>query len=95
MVLMIFVPLIIRIAEKHGLEKSAIILSWIGYLWMALIALFFFFSIFIDLLRFLIFIFNQMSGTKFSLFPFVKLYFLFLFYIHINAGLWLFRSFKY
>lgn len=75
MVLMIFVPLIIRIAEKHGLEKPAIILSWIGYLWMALIALFFFFSIFIDLLRFLIFIFNQMSGTKFSLFPFAKLYF--------------------
>mgnify|MGYP000851908961 FL=1 len=83
MVLMIFVPLIIRIAEKHGLEKSAIILSWIGYLWMALIALFFFFSIFIDLLRFLIFIFNQMSGTKFSLFPFVKLYFFIPFFISI------------
>lgn len=44
MLFMTFAPLIIRIAERQGLEEAAVFLSWIGYLWMAVIFLFFSFS---------------------------------------------------
>jgi len=50
MILMTFAPLIIRISEKEGLEVFAQGLSWIGYLWMAIIFLFFSFSVFSDIL---------------------------------------------
>ncbi len=49
MLLMTFAPLIIRISEKEGLEFFAQGLSWIGYLWMAIIFLFFSFSVFSDI----------------------------------------------
>jgi len=49
MLLMTFAPLIIRISERGGLEFFAQGLSWICYLWMAVIFLFFSFSVFSDI----------------------------------------------
>lgn len=46
-----FVPALIRFFERQGHESLAISLSYVGYLWMAFIVLFFFFGIITDLIR--------------------------------------------
>ena len=40
MAFMVFVPVIIRISERHGLELIARLLAYIGYTWMGLLFLF-------------------------------------------------------
>ncbi len=45
MLTMTFAPLIIRLSERQGFEGFAVFMSWIGYLWMAIIFLFCSFSI--------------------------------------------------
>jgi predicted MPP superfamily phosphohydrolase len=52
--LMVFAPILVRMLEKPGLEPIARVMAYIGYTWMAILALFFCVSILIDLLRFLV-----------------------------------------
>ena len=54
MVLMIFAPVLVRISERLGLENLACPISYVGYTWMGLAFLFFFFSLAIDLYRLLV-----------------------------------------
>ncbi|MCX7793473.1 MAG: metallophosphoesterase [Thermodesulfovibrionales bacterium] len=54
MLIMTFAPLIIRLSERQGLEGFAISMAWIGYLWMALLFLFTFFSIASDTFIFIL-----------------------------------------
>jgi len=49
--LLIFAPLLVRIAEGRDMEALARLLAYIGYLWMAFIFLFFCFSLCLDLIR--------------------------------------------
>ncbi len=49
MLAMTFAPIFIRILERHGYELSARVLSYIAYLWMALLFVFFCSSIVLDL----------------------------------------------
>lgn len=62
LIVMIFCPLLIRFSEKNGYEFLAIVLSWIGYLWMAFVVLFLFFGIITDTGRLLMFILSKISG---------------------------------
>ena len=73
LLLMVFSPVIIRISEKEGLETFAILLSWIGYLWMAFIFLFLFFGLITDFGRFSIFLISKVMGRDLSLFSFLGL----------------------
>lgn len=49
MLTMTFAPLIIRLSERQGFEGFAVFMSWLGYLWMAMIFLFCSFSIASDI----------------------------------------------
>lgn len=51
MALMVFAPVVIREAEKHGLEPFARFMSYVGYTWMGVLFLFFSVSVIIDLYR--------------------------------------------
>jgi predicted MPP superfamily phosphohydrolase len=54
LVLGLMAPVIVRISERFGLEILVRLLSWAGYLWMAVVLLFFSTSLIIDLLRLLV-----------------------------------------
>ena len=69
LVFMLLAPLLIRLSERYGYESSAALLSYIGYIWMGIVLLFFTVSILFDLYRLLIFtgahIFNKdLSSLK-------------------------------
>ncbi len=49
MVFMTFSPLLIRLSERSGMEGIAVVFSWTGYIWMAMIFLFFSFSLAMDI----------------------------------------------
>jgi predicted MPP superfamily phosphohydrolase len=51
MVFMILAPVLVRISERLGLENLACPISYVGYTWMGLAFLFFFFSLAVDLYR--------------------------------------------
>jgi uncharacterized protein len=53
LILGLMAPIVIRVSERFGFEILARLLSWAGYLWMALLLLFFSASILLDLYRFL------------------------------------------
>jgi len=53
MALMIFSPFIINVSERHGYELFARLMSYIGYLWMGWLFLFFSSSLAIDVYRFI------------------------------------------
>ncbi len=53
-VVMIISPVLVRVAEKNGLELLASVLAHISYIWMGLLFLFFSASLAIDLYNFLI-----------------------------------------
>ncbi|MEN6373187.1 MAG: metallophosphoesterase [Smithella sp.] len=52
MILLIFAPLVVRIAENHQMEALARVVAFIGYLWMAFIFLFFCLGVVFDVARF-------------------------------------------
>jgi uncharacterized protein len=54
LILGMMAPIIIRACERHGLEITARFFAWAGYLWMAFLLLFFFASVLLGILRFLI-----------------------------------------
>jgi uncharacterized protein len=53
LVLLILAPVIVRLAEHVHLEKTARVIAYIGYLWMAFVFLLFFLNISLDILRFI------------------------------------------
>jgi predicted MPP superfamily phosphohydrolase len=55
MSVMTFAPFIIRISERHGLDLFARFSSYVGYIWLGMIFLFFVFSLLLDFYRLLIF----------------------------------------
>lgn len=55
MTVMVFAPVIVRIFERHGFEFPARAMSWVGYLWMSLIFLFFVSAVALDLYRLVLF----------------------------------------
>lgn len=87
MLFMTFAPLIIRIVERQGLEGAAVFLSWIGYLWMAVLFLFFSFSIASDVvIMTLKRAFPSASGLKpLAFYLSISLSFLFTIYGYIDA----------
>ncbi|MDI9571522.1 MAG: metallophosphoesterase [Pseudomonadota bacterium] len=54
-------PLLVRLAERHGCETGACVLSHLGYLWMGAIFLFFVFSLLLETYRLALF-FNERIG---------------------------------
>lgn len=66
MVLMILAPVIVRLAEKGGLESLARIMAYSGYLWMAAIFIFFSTSIVIDIYRLILFIVSVLGKSDLS-----------------------------
>lgn len=52
MILLIFAPMVVRIAESHQMEALARVVAFVGYLWMAFIFLFFCFGVVFDIVRF-------------------------------------------
>ncbi len=59
MVAMIFAPTIVRLSEHHGLESTARLMSYIGYIWMGILLLFAPISFIIDLYRFIVYLLNR------------------------------------
>ena len=41
LVFMLLAPLLIRLSERYGYESSAALLSYIGYIWMGIVLLFY------------------------------------------------------
>lgn len=54
LILGVIAPIIVRVSERFGLEILVRLMSWAGYLWMAVVMLFFSASLLIDLARFLV-----------------------------------------
>ncbi len=67
MLTMTFAPLVIRLSERQGFEGFAVFMSWLGYLWMAIIFLFCSFSITSDTV---ILIFKRFIPSLQGLHPF-------------------------
>ena len=51
MVAMVLAPIIVRVAERHSFDLAAHVFSWIGYVWMGVLFLFFSAAILFDLYR--------------------------------------------
>ena len=56
-------PVIVRASERYGLEVVARLVSWVGYLWMAAILLFFSISLLLDLYRLFVYLVGLMMRT--------------------------------
>jgi len=41
MIFMVMAPILVRVAERHSFDLAAHVLSWIGYVWMGALLLFF------------------------------------------------------
>jgi predicted MPP superfamily phosphohydrolase len=54
LILALVAPIIVRAAERYGLEALAWFMSWAGYAWMAALLLFFSVSVLVDLYRLLL-----------------------------------------
>jgi predicted MPP superfamily phosphohydrolase len=73
---MTFAPAIIRYLERFGLELLARTMSYIGYLWMGILVLFFSLAVCIDIYRLVIYLSQFMvSRDMSSLYPSVKISF--------------------
>ncbi len=66
MAIMVLAPVLIRQAEKHGLEFPARLLSYVGYTWMGVIFLFFCASAVLDLYRLLLYSGGLLSHRNLS-----------------------------
>ncbi|MDQ5985346.1 MAG: 3',5'-cyclic adenosine monophosphate phosphodiesterase CpdA [Syntrophus sp. SKADARSKE-3] len=74
---MVLCPILIRVSENFGYTKTACILSYVGYLWMGIVFLFFASSLVLDIYRFVIFLGGKISPTPLSHFvPSSRLLFL-------------------
>jgi hypothetical protein len=68
MVGMVLAPIFVRVAEKHGLDLAAHVLSWTGYVWMGVLFLFFSAAILFDLCRFLLWVGGWVTRKDLSYF---------------------------
>lgn len=68
LVAMVLAPVVVRIAERDGLEITARIVAYVGYLWMGFLLLFFSASLFIDFYNLVILGVSQVSQFERSLF---------------------------
>ncbi|KPK00333.1 MAG: metallophosphoesterase [Nitrospira bacterium SG8_35_4] len=76
MAAMTFAPAIIRYLERFGLEILARTMSYIGYLWMGILVLFFSLAVCIDIYRLVIYLSQFMASRDMSaLYPSVKVSF--------------------
>ena len=66
MLLMVFAPFIVYSSEKHGFEFFARLMSYIGYIWMGLLFLFFSVSVVIDIYHALILLIGAILHRDFS-----------------------------
>lgn len=66
--LMVSVPIVLHQIDKPGLEGIAKMVAYVGYTWMAILALFFSISIVIDLLRLLVFLVDLITSKNLSSF---------------------------
>ncbi len=72
LIILVFAPLLVRIAESRHLELLARVLAYTGYLWMAFIFLFFCLSIIFDAARFIFKFFpTAVSATSLTNITFV------------------------
>ncbi len=65
MLVMLSAPVLVRVLEGRGLERPAILLSQIGYLWMGLLFLFFVASILIDFYSASVHVAGRVSSRNF------------------------------
>ena len=63
MILMTVAPILVRLAERAGLERSALFLAWPGYTWMGTIFLFVSTLLACDALRLFAWLSNRLWGT--------------------------------
>jgi len=63
MILMTVAPMLVRLAESAGLERSAIFLAWPGYTWMGTIFIFTSTLLACDALRLIAWLSNRLWGT--------------------------------
>jgi hypothetical protein len=66
MLFMILAPILVRVSERYGYESTACTLSYIGYIWMGVLFLFFVISIFFDAYRLLIYVAGRINGKNLS-----------------------------
>jgi predicted MPP superfamily phosphohydrolase len=66
MAFMILAPILVRMAERYGYESAACLLSYIGYIWMGILMLFFTMSILFDVYRLLIYVAGQVTHSNLS-----------------------------
>jgi predicted MPP superfamily phosphohydrolase len=66
MVFMILAPILVRVSERYGYESTASLLSYIGYIWMGVLFLFFAMSILFDVYRLLIYFVGQITQKNLS-----------------------------
>src|SRR6266567_1900189 len=67
LVAMVVAPVVVRIAEREGLEITARIVAYIGYIWMGFLLLFFSASLLIDLYNLVILGVSHVSQSESSL----------------------------
>lgn len=65
LVIMVFAPLIIRLAEKEGFNFLARAISYAGYTWMGVLFLFFCVSLALDIFRFIIYAIGLILNRNF------------------------------
>lgn len=63
---MVLAPILVRISERYGCEATACLMSYIGYLWMGVLFLFFVMSVFSDVYRLLIYLAGRISRKDLS-----------------------------
>ena len=66
MAFMILAPILVRVSERYGYEAMACLLSYIGYIWMGILFLFFAMSILFDVYRLLIYFVGQITPKNLS-----------------------------
>jgi uncharacterized protein len=66
MVFMILAPLLVRVSERYGYESAACLLSYIGYLWMGVMLIFFSVSLLFDAYRMLIDVAGRVAHRNLS-----------------------------
>jgi hypothetical protein len=71
-------PVIVRASERYGFELLAHLMAWIGYLWMAVILLFFSVSLLLEIYRLFVYLAGLISrGDVGALLPSARTLFLF------------------
>ncbi len=70
MAFMVLAPVLVRVSERLGYEGAACLLSYIGYIWMGILLLFFSVSLLLDAYRMLIYVAGRITqGNLSSLTP--------------------------